>query len=87
MKNAPPDTPTEEQLNRHQPVLTSSTGLNLSETLDRDASEARRARDATAEVQRHMTDPPLGRSQDPLAYWQEKKPAQSKKMMYLNKNL
>ena len=49
------------------------SGLNLWETLDRDASEARTARnataDATVEVQRYMTDPPLERSKDPLAYW------------------
>lgn len=25
--------------------------------------------DATAEVQRYMSDPPLGRAEDPLAYW------------------
>lgn len=49
------------------------SGINLWETLDRDASEARRARnataDATVEVQRYMTDPPLERAEDPLAYW------------------
>ena len=41
---------------------------NLWETLDRDASEARTSKnataDATVEVQRYMTDPPLGRSED-----------------------
>ena len=46
---------------------------NLWETLDRDASEARTSRnataDATVEVQRYMTDPPQGRSEDPLLYW------------------
>ncbi|XP_033998009.1 zinc finger BED domain-containing protein 1-like [Trematomus bernacchii] len=78
-KNAQPDTPTEEQPSTSaQPALAnvdnpSSTGLNLWETLDRDASEARKARnataDATVEVQRYMTDPPLERSKDPLAYW------------------
>jgi len=51
------------------------SGLNLWETLDRDASEARTARnataDATVEVQRYMTDPPLERSKDPLAYWMD----------------
>ncbi|KAK1889339.1 Zinc finger BED domain containing protein 1 [Dissostichus eleginoides] len=78
-KNAQPDTPTEEQPSTSaQPAPAnvdnpSSTGLNLWETLDRDASEARTARnataDATVEVQRYMTDPPLERSKDPLAYW------------------
>ncbi|KAJ4949705.1 hypothetical protein JOQ06_021214 [Pogonophryne albipinna] len=72
-------TPTDEQPSTSaQPAPASvdnpsSTGLNLWETLDRDASEARTARnataDATVEVQRYMTDPPLERSKDPLAYW------------------
>ncbi|KAJ4947657.1 hypothetical protein JOQ06_009690 [Pogonophryne albipinna] len=75
-KNAQPDTHTEEQPSTSaQPATASvdnpsSTGLNL---WDRDASEARTARNATAEatveVQRYMTDPPLERSEDPLAYW------------------
>ena len=47
--------------------------INLWETLDRDASEARMSRnatvDATVEVQRYMTDPPLERSEEPLEYW------------------
>ncbi|XP_073727347.1 zinc finger BED domain-containing protein 4-like isoform X3 [Misgurnus anguillicaudatus] len=47
--------------------------LNLWELLDNDASNARRNKsatsDATIEVQRYMTDPPLQRSADPLAYW------------------
>ncbi|XP_077097966.1 E3 SUMO-protein ligase ZBED1-like [Siphateles boraxobius] len=73
------DSPTEEQPSTSaQPAPAnvenpSSTGVNLWETLDRDASEARRARnataDATVEVQRYMTDPPVARSEDPLAYW------------------
>jgi len=49
------------------------SGVNIWETLDRDASEARRAWNATADatvvVQRYMTDPPVARSEDPLAYW------------------
>ncbi|KAM9824978.1 E3 SUMO-protein ligase ZBED1-like [Syngnathus typhle] len=49
-------------------------GIDLWESLDRDASEAmRRSRnasvDATLEVQRYVSDPPLGRAEDPLAYW------------------
>ncbi|TKS67810.1 hypothetical protein D9C73_000866 [Collichthys lucidus] len=47
--------------------------INLWETLDRDPSEAKRARnataDATVEVQRYMTVSPLQRSEDPLTYW------------------
>ena len=47
--------------------------INLWEILDRDASEARMSRnatvDATVEVQRYMTDPPLERSEEPLEYW------------------
>ena len=51
--------------------------INLWETLDRDASEARMARnatvDATVEVQRYMNDPPLERSEEPLVYWRNHK--------------
>ena len=43
--------------------------INLWEILDRDASEARMSRNATVEVQRYMTDPPLERSEEPLEYW------------------
>ncbi|XP_051244075.1 zinc finger BED domain-containing protein 4-like [Dicentrarchus labrax] len=71
------DTPTEEQPSTSdQPANVGnppSTDINLWATLDRDASEARRARnataDATVEVQRYMVDPPLERSEDPLDYW------------------
>nr|XP_055075686.1 E3 SUMO-protein ligase ZBED1-like isoform X2 [Misgurnus anguillicaudatus] len=53
--------------------LESTDQLNLWELLDNDASNARRNKsatsDATIEVQRYMTDPPLQRSADPLAYW------------------
>ncbi|CAM4571401.1 unnamed protein product [Leuciscus chuanchicus] len=51
--------------------------VNLWELLDNDASNARRNKsatsDATIEVQRYMTDPPLQRSADPLAYWGRKR--------------
>ncbi|TWW54510.1 hypothetical protein D4764_0190380 [Takifugu flavidus] len=47
--------------------------INLWGTLDRDASDARRAgnamADATVDGQRCMSSPPLARSEDPLAYW------------------
>ncbi|XP_019748743.1 zinc finger BED domain-containing protein 1-like [Hippocampus comes] len=51
-----------------------ASGIDLWKSLDRDASEAMRwsrnaSVDATAEVQRYMSDPPLGRAEDPLAYW------------------
>ena len=49
------------------------SGVNLWALLECDATEARRARnvtaDATVEVQRYMTEPPLPRTEDPLAYW------------------
>lgn len=45
--------------------------INLWAGLETDMSEARRARnataDATVEVQRYITEPPLERSDDPLA--------------------
>ncbi|KAK0134081.1 hypothetical protein N1851_030356 [Merluccius polli] len=71
-----------DSIEKNQTALTHSTlldprfksiDINLWETLDRDASEARMARnatvDATVEVQRYMNDPPLERSEEPLVYW------------------
>ncbi|XP_058485902.1 E3 SUMO-protein ligase ZBED1-like [Solea solea] len=55
----------------------SSTAFNLWTRLDEDATLARAHRshtsDATIEVQRYMTDPPVHRSEDPLTYWNEHK--------------
>lgn len=54
-------------------IISLADEVNLWELLDNDASNARRNKsatsDATKEVQRYMTDPPLQRSADPLAYW------------------
>ncbi|KAL7395982.1 hypothetical protein ABVT39_026592 [Epinephelus coioides] len=65
IRHTPPETQTEQQPSTSaQPAPAnvgnpSSTDINLWETLDRDASEARRGRnataDATVEVQRYMT--------------------------------
>ncbi|XP_062857042.1 E3 SUMO-protein ligase ZBED1-like [Trichomycterus rosablanca] len=56
---------------------TSSSASNLWSSFDRDAALARAHRnhtsDATIEVQRYLSDPPLQRSDDPLAYWNEHK--------------
>ncbi|CAL8370431.1 unnamed protein product [Boreogadus saida] len=45
--------------------------INLWESIDRDASQARKGRnataDATVEVQRYLTDPPISRSTEVLA--------------------
>ncbi|KAM9307434.1 E3 SUMO-protein ligase ZBED1-like [Pholidichthys leucotaenia] len=55
----------------------SSTGFNLWKSLDEQTTMARTHRnstaDATVEVQRYMTDPPLDRCEDPLTYWKEHK--------------
>ncbi|XP_062858504.1 E3 SUMO-protein ligase ZBED1-like [Trichomycterus rosablanca] len=55
----------------------SSSASNLWSSFDRDAALARAHRnhtsDATIEVQRYLSDPPLQRSDDPLAYWNEHK--------------
>ncbi|KAJ3582327.1 hypothetical protein NHX12_012191 [Muraenolepis orangiensis] len=74
MRCTPPDTLTEEQPSTSaQPAPENPSSTYLWDKLDRDASEARRARnataDATVEVQRYLTDPPLDRSEDPLVYW------------------
>jgi hypothetical protein len=49
--------------------------INLWESLDRDACQARKGRnataDATVEVQRYLTDPPISRCEDPLKYLRE----------------
>ncbi|XP_023821998.1 zinc finger BED domain-containing protein 4 isoform X2 [Oryzias latipes] len=65
------DRPTE------RPAQQTSTAFNLWKSLDDQASMVRThsnaTADATLEVQRYMTDPPLERSQDPLVYWKEHK--------------
>ncbi|XP_051918634.1 E3 SUMO-protein ligase ZBED1-like [Hippocampus zosterae] len=76
MVYSPPGTPAEERASAcvEAPPSPTATGVDLWKSLDRDASEAMRwsrnaSVDAMAEVQRYMSDPPLGRAEDPLAYW------------------
>lgn len=49
------------------------SGTDLWKCLDKDAEDARKSKNATAdaivEVQRYLSAPPLDRSQDPLGYW------------------
>uniref|UniRef100_A0A3B3CQM1 HAT C-terminal dimerisation domain-containing protein n=1 Tax=Oryzias melastigma TaxID=30732 RepID=A0A3B3CQM1_ORYME len=64
-----------------RPARATSTGknpaFNLWKSLDDQATMVRThsnaTADATLEVQRYMTDPPLERSEDPLVYWNEHK--------------
>ena len=53
------------------------SGVDLWASFDREADQARSIRnataDATVEVQRYLTDPPLPWTADPLAYWTDHK--------------